>query len=117
MQHGPDAGARFAERRAVPRFPFVAPLDILEPITRTHLSASTSEIGARGCHVDTASPLPPNTVVQISIQRDDASFQTWARVVYAHEGRGMGVQFFETLPEQERILRQWIAELAAAPTT
>src|SRR5580698_7120073 len=30
----PDAGARFADRRSVPRYPFIAAVDIFEPVSR-----------------------------------------------------------------------------------
>ena len=34
----PNAGSRFAERRSVPRFEFIAPVEITEPIKKTHIS-------------------------------------------------------------------------------
>jgi hypothetical protein len=45
----PDAGSRFGERRSVPRFAFIAPLEIHEPITHTHVSGHVTEISQKGC--------------------------------------------------------------------
>ncbi|HUJ33140.1 MAG TPA: PilZ domain-containing protein [Candidatus Acidoferrum sp.] len=109
----PDAGARFAERRSAPRFPMVADADIVEPITRTHLSGRTAEVSVGGCYVDVQNPLPAGTVIQICIQRETGSFATWGRIAYAQQGIGMGIAFFNTVPEQAVILREWIAGLSA----
>jgi len=115
--HPPDAGTRFAERRAVPRYPFVAVVELFEPIARIRLSGRTAEIGLNGCYVDALNPLPPKTVCQLRIERDRGNFETWARVVYVHAGIGMGVAFFDTAPEQRATITDWIAELSALPAT
>lgn len=91
----------------------VADAIIIEPLTQTRLSGRTAEISAGGCYVDALNPLPARSVVQISIVRGGGVFGTWGRVVYVHEGIGMGVAFFNTPPDQAEILRSWIAELSA----
>lgn len=111
---GPDAGARFAERRSSPRYLLVATTEIMEPIARIRLSGRTAEIGGGGCYIDILNPLPKGSVIQLFIRRDSGTFQTWGRVAYAHEGIGMGVQFFDTAPEQTRILKEWLEELSAS---
>jgi hypothetical protein len=65
-----EAGSRFAERRSVPRYPYVAGALIIEPLTQTRLSAQTSEISAKGFYIDKLDELPKNTVIQILIHRD-----------------------------------------------
>lgn len=113
----PDAGTRFAERRSVPRYPFVAAVELLEPIDRVRLSGRTSELGLNGCYVDVLNPLPHKTVCQLRIERDCGTFESWGRVVYTHPGIGMGVAFFDTSPEQKATIADWIAELSAMHTT
>ncbi len=110
----PDAGARYAERRCVPRYPFIASVEIFEPVSRTSFTGQTAEISVKGCYVDMLNPPPANTVIQLRILRDKGTFETWARVAYAHEGLGMGIAFLRTLPDQERIIADWVAELVAA---
>jgi|HubBroStandDraft_5_1064220.scaffolds.fasta_scaffold300579_2 hypothetical protein len=112
----PDAGARFADRRSVPRYPFIAAVDIFEPVSRTAFQGRTAEIGAKGCYVDMVNPLAVNSVFQLRIHRDGSTFETWGRAVYAQEGLGMGVFFLKTQPEQQSVIESWIAELAPAPT-
>jgi len=113
----PDAGTRFADRRAVPRYPFIAAVELFEPIGRIRIAGRTSEIGLNGCDVDILNPLPAKTVCQLRIERDRGTFETWGRVVYIHPGIGMGVAFFETAPEQKATITDWIAELSALQTT
>jgi hypothetical protein len=107
----PDAGARFAERRCVPRYPFIAAVDLFEPVSRTSFQGRTAEISTRGCYVDMLNPLPVNSVFQLRIRRDAGTFETWGRVAYTQKGLGMGVAFLKTEPEQEKIIQAWIAEL------
>jgi hypothetical protein len=109
----PRSGALFPERRSAPRYPFIATAVIVDPITRTQLSARTAEISANGCYVDVLNPLPKNTVIQISIQRDTGNFDSWGRVAYLQAGIGMGIAFFETPQEHQRTIEAWIAEVRA----
>jgi hypothetical protein len=110
----PDAGARYAERRCVPRYPYSAITDVFEPVTRTSLKGRTTEISTRGCYVELSNPLPKNTVFQLRIHQNAGTFETWGRVAYALEGQGMGVAFLLTAPEHEKIIVAWIAEISAA---
>jgi hypothetical protein len=110
-----DAGARYAERRSVPRYPFVANVEIYEPLGRIRLAGQTSEISANGCYVDVLNPLEKNTVLQLRILRDGQEFQTWARVAYTQPNLGMGVAFFDTLEEHRRIISDWLVELSLQP--
>ncbi len=110
----PDAGARFAERRCVPRYPFVAAAEVFDPVSRTSHQGRTAEIATKGCYVEMAQPLPVNTVFQLRISRETGAFETWGRAVYSHAGLGMGVAFLKTLPEQLKIIEAWIVELSPA---
>ena len=111
---GPDAGARFAERRAFPRYLLIANVELVDPLGKIRLSGRTAEISLGGCYVDILNPLPKDTVIQLSIHRETGAFETWGRVAYVHEGIGMGIQFFDTAPEQKETLKQWIEELNAS---
>jgi|HubBroStandDraft_1064217.scaffolds.fasta_scaffold337527_2 hypothetical protein len=109
----PEAGSRFAERRSVPRYPYVAGALIIEPLTQTRLSAQTSEISAKGFYIDKLDELPKNTVIQILIHRNSGVFKSWARVVYVEPGIGTGIAFFDTLPAQQQTIAEWIAEIGS----
>jgi hypothetical protein len=108
-----EAGSRFAERRSVPRYRYVAGARIIEPLTQTRLRAQTSEISAKGCYIDKLDELAKNTVIQILIHRDSGAFESWARVAYVTPGIGTGIVFFDTLPAQQQTINGWIAEISA----
>lgn len=105
------SGSHEDERRAVPRYPLSAEVEIFDPIERTRLTASISEIGAHGCYICLPNPLKQHTVVQLLINKNGNSFKSWGMVVYAHQGRGMGINFFRPEPSQVKVLQSWIADL------
>ena len=111
--HPADAGTRFVERRAVPRFHMIAEIEVFEPISKVRVKSYTAEIGARGCYVRVSNPLEKNTVIQIRIVRNRDTFSTWGRVVHVHERLGMGVAFFKPEPAEEKILESWLGEIRA----
>ena len=108
-----DAGSRFANRRSVPRYPFSGAAAVIEPISGTHLAALVSEISARGCYLESLDELPKNTIMQISIVRNEAAFETWGRIAYVQAGTGSGVAFLDTAAAQRRTLDVWISEISA----
>jgi PilZ domain len=111
VSHPPDAGSRFAERRAVPRFAFVASLEIDEPLSNTRISGRVTEISQKGCRAELADALPVNSFIQLRIKRDGDVFETWARVIYDRQGVGMGFLFVRTGAEQSAVLETWLVEL------
>ena len=106
-----DAGSRFATKRTVPRYPFHARAVIIEPIARTELSATTSDISEKGCFLESVDRLPANTVIRISIEQAAETFETWARVAHVQAGHGTGIAFFNTAAEQQLRIEEWVAEL------
>lgn len=104
----PDAGSRFAERRSVPRFEFIAPVEIIDPVTKTHISGGVTQISERGCFVEIPNPLPVNSVIQLRIKRGDGLFETWGRVMHSRQGIGMGLFFIDTAPSQTKLLKTWL---------
>ena len=105
-----EAGARFAQKRSVPRYPFAAPAVISEPLTQTELSSRTSDISLRGCFVELLDRFPTNTIIRIRIERDGEIFETWCRVAHVQKGIGTGIAFFEHPAEARLIIQSWIAE-------
>lgn len=104
-------GSGADERRAVPRYRLSADVEIFDPIARIRLTASTSEIGAHGCYICLPNPLKQHTVVQLLIKKNGNSFKSWGMVVYAHEARGMGINFFRPEPSEVKVLKSWIDDL------
>jgi len=108
-----SAGPPYREKREVPRFTFIASVDLTEPQTQTRISGRISEISRKGCYVDVLNTLPTGTPLQLLISRDQGTFATRGRVIYVQDGMGMGVAFEAPAEEQLRILDSWLAELSA----
>jgi PilZ domain len=110
-----SAGSRFPERRECPRYAFDAPADLRDPVAKTRLAGRATSISKKGCFVQLPEPFAVESVVQLHIQKGDTAFETWAKVIQGHPPRtdGMALVFIGTAPQQEQLLEQWLAELAA----
>jgi hypothetical protein len=106
-----DAGSRFPQARATPRYPLVAEAEIYEPLSRTRAEARTTEIGARGCFLEMAKPLARSAIVELRIVRNRQEFRAWARVAYVTESVGVGLAFLGMLPIHRQTIMDWIREL------
>ncbi len=103
----------YREQRTVPRYPFIAHVDVVEPASDTKIAARVSEISRKGCYVDVLVTLPTGTLIQLKVLRDSGSFTTKGKIIYVQEGMGMGVAFVDTAEDQLKILDGWLAEIAA----
>jgi hypothetical protein len=110
-----EAGARFAQKRSVPRYPFAARVTVLEPISGLEFAGRTSDISLRGCFVESVDQFPLNSIVQVRIEAASEAFETWGRVAHVHRALGTGVSFLQTTPDQQLILQTWV-EIAKSLT-
>lgn len=106
----------FKERRKFPRFALISEAEV----TGTSgggppLQVRISELCAGGCYVDTINPLPASTEILVHIEHGDLTCLLPGKVIYVHEGLGMGVQFGDLPADQRAILDGWIAQMAAPP--
>jgi hypothetical protein len=108
------AGARFPERRASRRYPFDARLEIVDPVEQRQIGGRVTVLSQKGCFGRTHSPLTHRAVVQVQIEKDETTFETWARATPNHPDSETGVVlvFLDTLPEQAKVLSGWLNELA-----
>lgn len=100
-----------AERRQFPRYAFTATFEATEPNSETRIHGRTADLSEGGCYADTISPLPTGVVVKVRITKENRSFESYATVVYAVSGMGMGVRFDSIDPQQLATLRKWLGEL------
>jgi len=107
------SGQNYSERRSVPRYSFIATVEIVDPASGVRLSGRISELSRKGCYVDILNTLPKDTSISLRISRDSGTFASPAKIIYVQEGMGMGVAFVNSPPDQARILDSWLAELAA----
>lgn len=104
-------GGPYSERRATPRYTFIATAEIIEPQTDTHISGRVSEISKRGCYVDILNTLPKGTAIRLRITTDKGSYECSGAVIYVQENVGMGVSFLDATKEQQDVLDGWLRDL------
>lgn len=102
----------YREKRTVPRYSFIAHVEVVEPASDTHISGRVSEISRKGCYIDVLITLPPGTIIQLKVVRDQGTFSTKGKIIYAQDAMGMGVAFLDIAEDQLKTLDAWLAELA-----
>lgn len=107
-----STGTTYPEKRAVPRYTFIASVTFTEDATKTKMAGRISEISRKGCYVDILNTLPVGTMLSLVITRDQGAFSTPGKIIYFQESMGMGVAFVDTPPDQLKILDGWLAEFS-----
>jgi hypothetical protein len=111
-----ETGTSYAEQRKIPRYTFIATIELTDDASAARLSGRVTEISRNGCYVDIMNTLPVGTLLKIRIVRDSGTFATKGKAIYVHERIGMGVVFVEPPPDQLKILDAWLAEFSGAST-
>lgn len=83
-----------SEKRRFMRHKVNFPIVIsFEDINRPHMQCSATDIGGRGCYVETFSPLSIETEIIITFWLDSEKIKTTAVVRTSDPGVGMGMEF------------------------
>jgi len=81
-------------KRRFARHKMLFPIEIsFEDSRRSHLHTSATDIGGRGCYVETLLPLPMGTKVHITFWINDEKIHTRGEVRTSDPGVGMGIEF------------------------
>lgn len=99
-----------SERRASPRYPFYAPVELTESASGVRTEARTSDLGSNGCYLDITNPLPPGTVISIQIIYQGHVFAAGGVVAHSHPKMGMGVKFIALESGCAALLGIWLHE-------
>jgi len=100
--HGPQ--------RTVPRYSVLAVAELVEPESTMCIVGRMTEISRKGCYVNTPNTVPVNTLLKVVVSCDDKTFMTNGKVIYVHEGIGMGIVFVDPTEDQLEVLNSWLAE-------
>jgi hypothetical protein len=104
-----------ADRRDWPRYALTLLAEVSEPLNATVLNARSSDVSRSGCYIDTLSPLPAQTLIQIRLRSGDDVFETQARVVYVSAGLGMGIHWgTNPLEKDVAILDGWLLKVTSS---
>jgi PilZ domain-containing protein len=108
--------ATTSERRKAPRYTFVATTVLTDITSSQKLSGRVMEISRSGCYVDILYALPVGTQLIVNISCDRGTLVVKGKILYIHEGIGMGVVFLDPPKDQLEILDSWLAELSPPAT-
>jgi hypothetical protein len=108
----PSAQSKTAERRGANRHTITAAAEIVDIASGARFTTRTSDLGPGGCFVDSLTPFPIGSKVQVTVRQSDSEFQVGGAVVYSQVGLGMGIAFDELTYEQRLDLEAWLLEVA-----
>lgn len=108
----PVSEQAFSVERTVPRFKFIAEAEVTRAVDGMRLVARVSELSAQGCYVDTQEAFPVETDLRLRIRYGGSACELAGKVIYSHNGWGMGVLFGEMGEAQRFVLGAWLGELA-----
>ena len=111
-----DLSQLYSVQRTVPRYSVLAVAELVETASTTCIVGKMTEVSRKGCYVNTPSTLPVNTFLRVVISRDGQTFITSGKIIYVHDGIGVGVLFVDSTEEQLEILESWLAEAARTDT-
>jgi hypothetical protein len=104
--------SKTAERRGANRHTITAAAEIVDVASGARFTTRTSDLGPGGCFVDSLTPFPIGSKVQVTVRQSDSEFQVGGAVVYSQVGLGMGIAFDELTYEQRLDLEAWLVEVA-----
>jgi hypothetical protein len=78
---------------------------------RAHMNTNATDIGGRGCYVETQLPLPLGTQGTITFWMDDEKVQTTAVVRASDPGVGMGIEFTTLDTHVQERLQQFLDKM------
>jgi DNA-binding response OmpR family regulator len=82
-----------------------------EPIANCKLS----DLSLGGCYVESESPFPVNTEVELSLRASNTEIKITALIRVMHPGYGMGLEFVSNEGEHRQLIDQFIAVLSSHP--
>jgi hypothetical protein len=78
---------------------------------RAHMNTNATDIGGRGCYVETMLPLSLGTQGTITFWMEDEKVQTTAVVRSSDPGVGMGIEFTTLNPHVQKRLQQFLDKM------
>jgi hypothetical protein len=99
------------DRRYTIRYPFAADAELIEMDTGKQVTGVTSDVSLGGCFICTSKSLPANSRARLRLTRKDQVLDTLVIVRIVKARIGLGVEFFDLEPPNDRVLANWIESL------
>ena len=110
----PDSQSRLngvRDRRYTIRYPFAGDVELIDMETGKQVTGVTSDISLGGCFVCTSKTLPQNTRARMRLTRKGQVLDTLVVVRIVKPRIGLGIEFFDLEPPNDRVLSGWIESL------
>jgi hypothetical protein len=101
------------ERRRYPRYQCSGTVQLSKEGTDLPVWVRLADIGLGGCYVETLSPVPLQTTVELVIEAEGLQIRGRGRVRTLHPSVGNGIAFTQMIADDWQRLHQLIARLAA----
>jgi len=111
---GPAVPARH-ERRQYPRHPCRIEASVTIEGTTMSVGAKVTDISMSGCYMEMLSPLPVDTLVEVTLNPGDTTLRVHGRVRISQMGMGMAVSFSSVAPDDFEKLRKLAPPTVGAP--
>jgi hypothetical protein len=99
-------------KRRFVRHKVLFPIEIGFPdVRRAHMQTNATDIGGRGCYVETLLPLPQGTEVLIIFWMDSEKIKTSGIVRASDPGVGMGIEFTDLENQVQERLQQLLEKM------
>jgi hypothetical protein len=119
-----SVASKGSERRKFIRHNISFPITISFPHgARPHMQCSATDIGGRGCYVESLVPLPTGTEIIVTLWIDSEKVVSKGSVRASDPGVGMGIEFLDLQLEIQERLQQYLEKMdkgfasAASQTT
>jgi len=106
------AKATGSDKRRFGRHKVQFPIEIsFEDTRRAHMQCSATDIGGRGCYIETFSPLAINTEIIITFWLDSEKIRAAAIVRTSDPGVGMGIEFSALEDHIQQRLQEYLEKM------
>ena len=102
------------DRRGSPRFK-VIPVEIRTEGSEGQMRGATSDLSLGGCYVQTGSPFPQSSAVDLCLRAAGLEIHTEGLVRVMHPSHGMGIEFPARTEEQRKSVGEFIEFLTSQP--
>jgi hypothetical protein len=94
------------------RHSLIVDVEVVDLNSGSQIRERSKDLSLYGCGVSTATPFPAGTKVMLKMAYGREKITFFGKVIYGRQDIGMGIVFTTVEPEDQKLLEDWIAELA-----
>src|SRR5579864_4600193 len=94
------------------RHSLIVDVEVVDLKSWIQMRERTKDLNLYGCGVSTATPFPAGTKVMLKVVYGREKMTAFGKVIYGRPDIGMGIVFTTVEPKDQKLLEDWITELA-----